>query len=164
RVVLYRSAQAVYRNEGHGHRVSVNGVILQLDAPIYHDDRKPLSQWFVSQQRYARQEAEYLLNSDGGTLSRIDRVRLAAWPAPAAAGHEGIIFDSLLFGHREFVRWGKLIQGDIRDAAALDAVFAAYRIDAVMHFAALAYVGESVTPPGRYYDVNLHGTRTLLDA
>jgi glycosyltransferase involved in cell wall biosynthesis len=84
RVVLYRSAQAVYRNEGHGHRVSVNGVILQLDAPIYHDDRKPLSQWFVSQQRYARQEAEYLLNADGDTLSRIDRVRLAAWPAPAA--------------------------------------------------------------------------------
>jgi UDP-arabinose 4-epimerase len=84
--------------------------------------------------------------------------------ALAAAGHEGIIFDSLLFGHREFVRWGKLIEGDIRDAAALDAVFAAYRIDAVMHFAALAYVGESVTTPGRYYDVNLHGTRTLLDA
>jgi UDP-arabinose 4-epimerase len=84
--------------------------------------------------------------------------------ALAAAGHEGIIFDSLLFGHREFVRWGKLIEGDIRNAAALDAVFAAYRIDAVMHFAALAYVGESVTTPGRYYDVNLHGTRILLDA
>jgi UDP-arabinose 4-epimerase len=82
----------------------------------------------------------------------------------AAAGHEGIIFDSLLFGHREFVRWGKLIEGDVRDAAALDAVFSAYRIDAVMHFAALAYVGESVTLPGRYYDVNVHGTRTLLDA
>jgi UDP-arabinose 4-epimerase len=84
--------------------------------------------------------------------------------ALAAAGHEGIIFDSLLFGHREFVRWGKLIEGDVRDAAALDAVFSAYRIDAVMHFAALAYVGESVTTPGRYYDVNLHGTRILLDA
>jgi UDP-glucose-4-epimerase GalE len=84
--------------------------------------------------------------------------------ALAAAGHEGIIFDSLLFGHREFVRWGKLVEGDIRDAAALDAVFATYRIDAVMHFAALAYVGESVTMPGRYYDVNLNGTRTLLDA
>jgi len=84
--------------------------------------------------------------------------------ALAAAGHEGIVFDSLLFGHRDFVRWGKLIEGDIRDVAALDAVFAAYRIDAVMHFAALAYVGESVTTPGRYYDVNVHGTRTLLDA
>jgi UDP-glucose-4-epimerase GalE len=82
----------------------------------------------------------------------------------ATAGHEGIVFDSLLFGHREFVRWGKLIEGDIRDASALDAVFAAHQINAVMHFAALAYVGESVTAPGRYYDVNVHGTRVLLDA
>ena len=84
--------------------------------------------------------------------------------ALAAAGHEGVVFDSLLFGHREHVRWGSLIEGDIRDAAALDAVFAAQRIDGVMHFAALAYVGESVTAPERYYDVNVHGTRVLLDA
>ena len=84
--------------------------------------------------------------------------------ALAAGGHEGVVFDSLLFGHREHVRWGELIEGDIRDAAALDAVFAAHRIDAVMHFAALAYVGKSVTAPGRYYDVNVHGTRVLLDA
>ena len=84
--------------------------------------------------------------------------------ALAAAGHEGIVFDNLLFGHRELVRWGKLIEGDIRDGAALDAVFAANRIDAVVHFAALAYVGESVTAPGLYYDVNVHGTRVLLDA
>src|SRR5262249_6871182 len=84
--------------------------------------------------------------------------------ALAAAGHDGVVFDNLLFGHREFVRWGPLIEGDVRDASALDAVFSAYRFDAVMHFAALAYVGESVTAPGRYYDVNVHGTRTLLDA
>jgi UDP-arabinose 4-epimerase len=84
--------------------------------------------------------------------------------ALSAAGHEGIVYDSLLFGHREFVRWGELIEGDIRDAAALDAVFAAHRYDAVMHFAALAYIGESVSAPGRYYDVNVHGTRVLLDA
>ena len=43
--------------------------------------------------------------------------------ALAAAGHEGIVFDSLLFGHRALVRWGPLIEGDIRDTAALDAVF-----------------------------------------
>jgi UDP-arabinose 4-epimerase len=84
--------------------------------------------------------------------------------ALAAAGHEGIVLDSLLFGHREFVHWGDLIIGDIRDANTLDATFAAQRLDAVMHFAALAYVGESVTDPGRYYDVNLHGTRVLLAA
>ena len=74
------------------------------------------------------------------------------------------MFDNLVFGHRDFVRWGELIEGDIRDRAALDVVFNAQRIDAVMHFAALAYVGESVTAPGRYYDVNVNGTRVLLDA
>jgi UDP-arabinose 4-epimerase len=84
--------------------------------------------------------------------------------ALAAAGHDGVVFDNLLFGHREFVRWGGMIEGDIRDASALDAAFSANRFDAVMHFAALAYVGESVTAPGRYYDVNVNGTRTLLDA
>jgi UDP-arabinose 4-epimerase len=84
--------------------------------------------------------------------------------ALAAAGHEGVVFDNLLFGYRGFVRWGSFIEGDIRDAAALDAVFTAHQFDAVMHFAALAYVGESVTAPGRYYDVNINGTRTLLDA
>ena len=84
--------------------------------------------------------------------------------ALGASGHESIVFDNLLFGHREFVRWGELVEGDIRDAAALDAVFNAQRIDAVMHFAALAYVGESVKAPGLYYDVNVNGTRVLLDA
>jgi UDP-arabinose 4-epimerase len=84
--------------------------------------------------------------------------------ALAKAGHEGIVFDSLLFGHRDLVRWGELVKGDIRDATALEAVFAANRIDAVMHFAALAYVSESVTSPSRYYSVNVHGTQTLLDA
>ena len=59
----------------------------------------------------------------------------------------GVVFDSLVFGHRELVRWGQLAEGDIRDGAALDAVFSAYRFDAVMHFAALAYAA-----PGRYYD------------
>src|SRR5262245_44211227 len=84
--------------------------------------------------------------------------------ALAAAKPEGMIFDNILLGHRDFGRWGPLIEGDVRDGAALDAVFSAYRFDAVMHFAALAYVGESVTAPGRYYDVNVNGSRTLLDA
>jgi UDP-glucose-4-epimerase GalE len=74
------------------------------------------------------------------------------------------VFDNLKFGHRAFVRWGPFIEGDIRNSAALDSVFQAHQIDAVMHFAALAYVGESVTTPNQYYDVNVHGTRVLLDA
>src|SRR3954454_11834646 len=81
--------------------------------------------------------------------------------ALAAAGHEGVVFDNLLFGHPDFVRWGELIKGDICDSVTLDAVFSTQQIDAVIHFAALAYVGESVRLPGRYYDVNVHGTRVL---
>jgi glycosyltransferase involved in cell wall biosynthesis len=85
RVVLYRKGQAIYRNEGHGHRVSISGTVLPLSGPIYHDDRKSLEHWFSSQRRYARQEAEYLLSSDRTALGRVDRLRLAAWPAPLAA-------------------------------------------------------------------------------
>jgi glycosyltransferase involved in cell wall biosynthesis len=84
RIVLYRKDQAIYRNEGHGHRVSVSGTVLPLASPIYHDDRKSLAHWFASQQRYARQEAEHLLISDRTALARNERIRLAAWPAPLA--------------------------------------------------------------------------------
>jgi glycosyltransferase involved in cell wall biosynthesis len=84
RIVLYRKDQAIYRNKGHGHRVSISGMVLPLASPIYHDDRKSLTHWFASQQRYARQEAEHLLTSDRTALARNERIRLAAWPAPLA--------------------------------------------------------------------------------
>ncbi len=82
----------------------------------------------------------------------------------AESGHECIVFDSLVNGHRSFVQWGPLVEGDIRDGAALQAAMRTHRIDAVMHFAALAYVGQSVSEPAIYYDVNVNGTRILLDA
>lgn len=84
--------------------------------------------------------------------------------ALAQAGHACLTYDNLSTGYRDFVRWGPLIEGDIRDGGALDRAFAAQAIDAVIHFAAVAYVGESVSDPGRYYDININGTRTLLDA
>jgi UDP-arabinose 4-epimerase len=74
------------------------------------------------------------------------------------------VYDNLSRGHREFVKWGPLIEGDVRDAARLSETLTRHRFDAVLHFAALAYVGESVQDPGRYYDVNVNGTRTLLSA
>lgn len=80
----------------------------------------------------------------------------------AGAGHECVVYDNLFRGHREFVRWGPLIVGDVRDAERLAQVFDVYAFDAVLHFAALAYVGESVLEPDRYRDVNETGTRTLL--
>lgn len=84
RTVLYRKEGAIYRNEGHGHRIAIDGSILPLVAPIFHDDRKSLAHWFTSQQRYARQEAEYLLSADRAALGRTGRIRLTAWPAPLA--------------------------------------------------------------------------------
>ena len=82
RTVLYRKDKAHYRNEGHGHRVIVDGEIMPLSGVIYHDDRKPLTRWFQSQQQYASQEAAHLLAADSKSLGRTDRIRLAGWSAP----------------------------------------------------------------------------------
>lgn len=84
--------------------------------------------------------------------------------ALARAGHAPVVFDNLSSGHADAVRWGPLHVGDILDPDALDAVFTAHRPEVVIHFAALAYVGESVVDPGKYYRVNITGTQTLLDA
>lgn len=87
-----------------------------------------------------------------------------ACKALARAGHLPITFDNLDRGHAEFVRWGPLEIGDLTDRARLDEVMATHRPRAVMHFAALAYVGESVTDPGLYYRNNLVGSLNLIDA
>jgi UDP-glucose 4-epimerase len=79
------------------------------------------------------------------------------------AGHDCIIFDNLSRGHKEFAKWSSLIVGDVRDKGSLSQVFQDHHFDAVMHFAALAYVGESVDNPLLYWDNNVSGTRTLLE-
>ena len=84
--------------------------------------------------------------------------------ALAQAGHEPVVVDNLSTGHREAVRWGPLHEVDIRDRAALAAVFATIRPAAVMHFAALAYVGDSMRDPLAYYETNVAGTLSLLEA
>ncbi|MEB3284526.1 MAG: UDP-glucose 4-epimerase GalE [Candidatus Sericytochromatia bacterium] len=82
-----------------------------------------------------------------------------------AAGLYPIVFDNLNKGHRASVpAQVPFFQGDMSDRAALDAVFTAYRIDAVMHFAALSLVGESVEHPARYFGNNVAGGLVLLDA
>jgi glycosyltransferase involved in cell wall biosynthesis len=85
RTVLYRKDKAHYRNEGHGHRVGVAGEIRSLRHVIYHDDRKPLTRWFASQQRYAEEEARHICAKERHDLTRADRLRRMAWPAPLAA-------------------------------------------------------------------------------
>ncbi|MGP0094522.1 MAG: glycosyltransferase family 2 protein [Xanthobacteraceae bacterium] len=82
RTVLYRKDKARYRSEGHGHRVTVSGGVVELKGVIYHDDRKPLARWIASQQRYAREEASYLLETSRNELSPIDKIRLMGWPGP----------------------------------------------------------------------------------
>lgn len=80
------------------------------------------------------------------------------------AGHEAWVYDNLVYGHRAAAPHGRLIEGDLHDGARLAAAFRDHQIDAVMHFAAYAYVGESVTDPAKYYRNNIIGTISLLDA
>ncbi|EEE02767.1 UDP-glucose 4-epimerase GalE [Burkholderia multivorans] len=84
--------------------------------------------------------------------------------ALAEAGHTPVAYDDLSTGHRDAVRWGPLVVGSILDRDALGRALAAHRPDIVIHFAALAYVGESVLAPDRYYATNVTGTCTLLNA
>jgi UDP-glucose-4-epimerase GalE len=87
-----------------------------------------------------------------------------ACAALAARGHQVVVFDDLVQGRREFVQWGPLIEGDLNDPASIGGALEKVRPDAVMHFAALIAVGESVREPGRYYQNNVGGTLNLLDA
>ena len=87
-----------------------------------------------------------------------------ACKALATRGCLPVVYDNLVYGHEQAVRWGPLERGDISDRARLDAVLAEHRPVAVMHFAAFAYVGESVTDPGKYYRNNVAGTLSLIEA
>jgi UDP-arabinose 4-epimerase len=82
----------------------------------------------------------------------------------AQTGYQPIAFDNLSSGHAWATKWGPLEQGDILDRTALDRVIEKYRPSACLHFAAFAYVGESVTNPGKYYRNNVVGSLTLLEA
>jgi UDP-arabinose 4-epimerase len=82
----------------------------------------------------------------------------------AAAGLEPVVFDNLVYGHEWAVKWGPLVRGDLADRPLLVDVMKRHRVDAVIHFAAYAYVGESVTNPRKYFGNNLAGSLNLLDA
>ncbi|HUO11749.1 MAG TPA: UDP-glucose 4-epimerase GalE [Caulobacteraceae bacterium] len=84
--------------------------------------------------------------------------------ALSARGLTPVAFDNLSSGYREAVRWGPLIEGDVRDAAAVAAAIRAYHCKAVIHFAALIEAGLSVKEPERFHDVNVGGTRAVLAA
>jgi UDP-glucose 4-epimerase len=90
----------------------------------------------------------------------------AVW-ALQQAGYKVLILDNLVYGHKDLVDnilKTKLIVGSTLDQGLLKSIFAEHDISAVMHFSAYAYVGESVTNPSKYYENNVMGTLSLLDA
>jgi UDP-arabinose 4-epimerase len=87
-----------------------------------------------------------------------------ACKALAQAGALPVAYDNLTTGHADAVLWGPLVKGDVRDRSALTSALKQFRIDTILHFAASAYVGESVTNPALYYENNVGGMIALLDA
>lgn len=79
-------------------------------------------------------------------------------------GHETLVYDNLSRGHRDFVKWGPLVEGDLHNTALLRETLRWFKPEVVLHFAAFAYVGESVGNPGLYYENNVGGTVSLLQA
>ncbi|HNT29587.1 MAG TPA: UDP-glucose 4-epimerase GalE [bacterium] len=77
-------------------------------------------------------------------------------------GQKTIVLDNLSYGHQEFARWGEYVEADIDDIEALRSIFKKYSIEAVMHFCAFTYVGESVSDPYKYYVNNVANTLNLL--
>lgn len=83
--------------------------------------------------------------------------------ALAEAGHAPVVYDNLSSGHRDFVKWGPLEVGDIRDAGRLAESIRTHRPAAVLHFAGLIEVGASVVDPAGFYEQNVGGSVTLMD-
>lgn len=77
-------------------------------------------------------------------------------------GYETVVFDNLVYGHREAVKWGTFVQGDLSNEVDIESIFQSCQIDAVLNFAAYAYVGESVEEPEKYYYNNVVNTLNLL--
>lgn len=97
RTVLYRKDQARYEDDGHCHRVRLEGEIGRLRGVIYHDDRKPLSRWLQMQDRYATLEARKLLTTPRAALGWPDRLRRLILPAPTAVLFYTLIVKGLAF-------------------------------------------------------------------
>lgn len=75
-----------------------------------------------------------------------------------------VVLDNLVYGHRSAVKWGEFVHGDMADAHLVQYILRHYQVEAVMHFAAFAYVGESVKDPAKYYRNNVAGTLSLLES
>src|SRR5262245_37906459 len=81
-----------------------------------------------------------------------------------ARGHDAWVYDNLSVGHRAAVPADRLIVGDLNEGPKLDQVLLERRLEAVVHFAAFTYVGESVQDPAKYYQNNVVNTLNLMEA
>ena len=102
--------------------------------------------------------ARFLVTGGAGYIGSTTSKQLAA------AGHAVTVYDNLSTGHAEFVKWGDLVRGDIRDTDLLRETLRSRDIEGVVHFAASAYVGVSMVDPGAYFDNNVVGALSLLKA
>jgi UDP-arabinose 4-epimerase len=82
----------------------------------------------------------------------------------ARAGQTPVVLDNLVYGHEWAVKWGPFVKGDLADSALVQRVLREHGVTSVIHFAAYAYVGESVTNPRKYFRNNVVCTLNLLDA
>jgi UDP-glucose-4-epimerase GalE len=82
----------------------------------------------------------------------------------ARAGLSPVVFDNLVYGHEWAVKWGPFVRGDLNDSALVKRVLVEHSVTSVIHFAAYAYVGESVINPRKYFHNNVVCTLNLLDA
>jgi glycosyltransferase involved in cell wall biosynthesis len=96
-VILYRRDKAFYAQAGHTQRVVIDGDIADLKSRIDHDDRKPLSRWLLSQQRYAKLEAEHLLRLPRSALRSTDKIRLTGWASPLLVFFYTLIWKRCIF-------------------------------------------------------------------
>jgi UDP-glucose 4-epimerase len=87
-----------------------------------------------------------------------------ACKALAVAGFTPVTFDNFVTGWRDAVKFGPMIEGDLLNRAQIDAAFAEYNPVAVMHFAALSQVGDSMKQPGLYWRNNVEGSLNLIEA
>lgn len=98
RKVLYRKDKGIYKNDGHAHKVAIDGGVKSLDRCIYHDDRKSLNRWFNSQIKYADLEMQKLIDTPRAELSFVDKIRLTKVVAPVLVliyclFYKGVILD-----------------------------------------------------------------------
>lgn len=136
--VLYRHKHAFYRQDGHAHRVVVQGEVQDLRWPILHDDRKSLSRWLWSQDMYMRQELSKLSNANGDDLGLPDRLRKTR-----------ILFPFAIFFYCLFVK------GGIRDGWA--GVYYAFQRMLAEILLALYLIEETLKPELRTQTLEARG-------